>query len=152
MEAWRSSVPDDCHRCAAFSRCHGGCHAQAELLDLPGDPLMGEPLPDVGERVELYEEWRPVRACAVRPERFRSVSLAGRREWAGYVLLRGNHVVPMTVADLQILEACDGKSSLRSLDTRFGQYGLRLIYELYQHGVVDMQDQYDSRTLTKPSF
>jgi radical SAM protein with 4Fe4S-binding SPASM domain len=140
MEAWRSGVPTDCHLCAAFSRCHGGCHAQAELLNLPGDPLMGEPLQDVEERVELYEGWRPLRACTVRPERFRSASLAGRQEWAGYVLLRGNHVVPIAPTDLQILEACDGKSTLCSLNTRFGQHGLRLIYELYRGGVVDMQE------------
>jgi radical SAM protein with 4Fe4S-binding SPASM domain len=130
MQEWRDRIPSGCHACAAFSQCHGGCRAQAEMLDLPADPLMRAPLEreHAPGRVELYEDWRPLRACKMREETF------------GYVLLRGNHVVPLAATDLPILDACDGQTTLRSLSERFGQRGLYVIYKLYQGGVIDMQD------------
>jgi radical SAM protein with 4Fe4S-binding SPASM domain len=129
MRAWRARIPEICHTCAAFPRCHGGCRAQAEVLDRTTDPLMGAPLEQSPEPeiIELGSEWRPVSRCEVRRESF------------GYVLLRGNHIVPLAADDRPILDACDGRATLTALGKRFGQHGLRLIYELYQRGIVEMQ-------------
>jgi hypothetical protein len=129
MESWRARIPAECHDCAAFSRCHGGCRAQAEILDLPADPLMSAPIEvSSGPRqVQMHKQWRPIRRCVVRQETF------------GYLLLRSNCVVPVSAAALPILDLCDGTRTLETLNHQLGQPGLRLIYKLYQQGVVDMQ-------------
>ncbi len=130
MEQWRQRIPPECHTCAAFPQCHGGCRAQAETLALPADPLMDKALRRLPqpEQVEMYAGWRPLRVCKIRQEPF------------GYVLLRGNHIVPLAGDDLGILEACDGQTTLSALGEQLGQRGLQLIYELYRRGIVEMQD------------
>lgn len=130
MEQWRARIPADCHRCAAFGQCHGGCHAQAELLSLPTDPLMGAPLAACASlsRVELDANRCPLAACEIRQESF------------GYVLLRGNRLAPLATDDLPIVQACDGKTPLHVMNARFGQRGLQVIYALYRQGLLDMQD------------
>jgi radical SAM protein with 4Fe4S-binding SPASM domain len=126
--AWRNRVPDACHTCAAFGDCHGGCRAQAETRGLPADPLMTGPL---AHRIEehqavLYRRARPRSACDIRPQPF------------GYLMLRGNAVVPLSRADRPLLDACDGETPLWSLAEQYGQRGLQLIHEWSRHGLVDM--------------
>ena len=130
MTSWRSGIPPACHRCAAFSRCHGGCGAQAGLLGRAGDPLMVGALdaPQRAEKAELGLAWRPLFVGDIRPERF------------GYVALWGNHVVPMTHAGLSVVQMCNGQHTLQVLNERFGQPGLKLIYELHRQGIIEMQN------------
>ena len=129
MEAWRSRIPVACHACAAFPRCHGGCRALAEVLNLPTDPLMRGPLKSFGESevVSLYEGLRPLCVGQWREEPF------------GYVLMRGNHIIPIRRDERTLVEACDGQATLRELADRFGQPSLRLIYALYQQGVLALR-------------
>ncbi len=130
MEGWRQRIPAECHRCAAFGQCHGGCRAQAETLKLPTDPLMTAPIadPPAPQRIELGEGWRPLAACEIRQEPF------------GYVLMRGNRIAPLPADALPILQACDGQTTLRELSETFGPRGLQVIYELSRQGLVEMQD------------
>ncbi|NIN93755.1 MAG: SPASM domain-containing protein, partial [Anaerolineae bacterium] len=44
MQRWRGMIPAECHLCAEFPQCHGGCRAMAIELDLEKDPLAGVPL------------------------------------------------------------------------------------------------------------
>jgi len=130
MERWRARIPSTCHRCAVFGQCHGGCRAQAELLNLPTDPLMTAPLTvcSAPQRIELNPAWHPLLNCEIRQESF------------GYVLLRGNRIAPLPADLLSIVQTCDGKRSLRMLYEQFGRRGLQVIYELYRQGLLEMQD------------
>jgi hypothetical protein len=127
MQRWREMIPAECHGCAAFSQCHGGCRAMAAGRGLPVDPLAGDPLTDQEQAVEpvsLYEGLRPTRAYELRVEDF------------GLVLMRGNHIVPVPHQAQDILALCDGRTTLCQIGERFGQPGLYLIYALYEKGVL----------------
>jgi radical SAM protein with 4Fe4S-binding SPASM domain len=123
MQSWRALIPTACHHCAAFSRCHGGCHVLSEPRGTPGDPLMNgaltscEPLPPI----RLSLDWCPV-----------PIHSDLRMEPFGPVLLRGNRVVPIQPAMLKVLDACDGHTSLTVLEERFGQWGIEVIAALAQ--------------------
>lgn len=101
----------------------------AEELGLPGDPLMRgeiEPRAKSIEQINLYEGLRPVARCTVREEEF------------GYVLLRGNRVVPLAFEDKGMLDACDGRHTLREILATYGQDRLRLVIALYRKGLVEL--------------
>lgn len=129
MDQWRDLIPAACHTCAAFPRCHGGCRALAELRPERRDPLVGAPLTQAHppERIRLHEGLRPVRQYRMRREDF------------GYVLTRGNRVAPVPLDDKPILDACDGRTTLRQIERRFGQHGLGLVAALYQKGLLDLE-------------
>jgi len=129
MEQWRSLIPAACHTCAEFPRCHGGCRALAELRPERRDPLVGAPLAQARppERLRLYEGLRPVRRYRIRREDF------------GYVLMRGNRIAPLPFEDEPILEACDGQTTLRQIERRFGQHGLSLVAALYRKGLLELE-------------
>jgi radical SAM protein with 4Fe4S-binding SPASM domain len=129
MECWRDLIPAVCHTCAEFSRCHGGCRALVELRPEQRDPLAGLPLTQARppERVSLHERLRPMRRYRIRQEDF------------GYVLMRGNRVAPVPFEDKPILDACDGRTTLRQIEHRFGQHGLGLVAALYQKGLLELK-------------
>jgi len=129
MERWRDLIPAACHTCAEFSRCHGGCRALAELRPERRDPLVGAPLIQARppERVRLHEGLRPVRQYRMRREDF------------GYVLMRGNRVAPVPFEDKPVLDACDGRTTLRQIERCFGQHGLGLVAALYQKGLLELE-------------
>lgn len=123
MQSWRALIPTACHRCTAFGRCHGGCHALSELRGTPGDPLMRGPLTscEPPPPIHLSPDWCPVPAYTeLRMEPF------------GPVLLRGNRIVPIQPAILQVLDACDGRTSLAALEKHFGHWGIEIIAALAQ--------------------
>ena len=105
-------------------------------LGIEKDPLISSPFTvkqRPPEEVTLYERCRPVRNFDIRQEEF------------GYVLMRGNRIVPVAFEDKAILEACDGQITLRELESRFGARGLELVAQLYKKGLVEMEgnDQYE---------
>lgn len=129
MEGFRELIPAECYTCVAFSQCHGGCRALAEELGLPGDPLMRGRMEHEAksiEQISLYEGLRPVARCAMREEEF------------GYVLLRGNRVVPLAFEDKAILDTCDGQHTLREIMEAYGQDGLWLVVRLWRKGLVEL--------------
>ncbi|MEE8392445.1 MAG: radical SAM protein [Anaerolineae bacterium] len=129
MERWRDLIPAACHTCAEFPRCHGGCRALTELHPEQRDPLVGAPLAQAraSERVRLHEGLRPVRQHRVSQEDF------------GYVLMRGNRIASVSFEDWPILDACDGQTTLRQIERRFGQRGLGLVTALYQKGLLGLE-------------
>lgn len=127
MQSWRTLIPQACHHCAAFSRCHGGCHVLSELRGTPRDPLMRGPL-TAGKTpppIRLSPDWCPV-----------PTYLELRTEPFGPVLLRGNRVVPIQPEMLQVLEACDGHTSLATLEKRFGRWGIEVIAAIARREMV----------------
>jgi radical SAM protein with 4Fe4S-binding SPASM domain len=130
MQRWREMIPGQCHECAAFSQCHGGCRAMMLQRNARSDPLAGEPLSECTmpmEPVVLYEGLRLISSWEkMRPESF------------GYVLMRGNRVLPVPSAAQAILDACDGQTTLRDIHTRFGQPGLEIVVELAEKGVIEL--------------
>lgn len=130
MEAFRRLIPTACHACSAFPQCHGGCRALAEELGQAADPLMRGPLEQrrkPQKPIQLYEGLRPQPRYAIREEEF------------GYVLLRGNRVVPIAFADKPILDACDGQHTLREIQEKYDQRALQLIVALYQKGLIELK-------------
>ncbi|MBU0495977.1 MAG: radical SAM protein [Chloroflexi bacterium] len=129
MNRWRASIPPACHTCAAFSQCHGGCRALAWEQGLPHDPLMTGPVmePPAPERISLDPGWRPIKHCVARPESF------------GYVLMQGNRIVPVTAAQMTVLEACDGQIDLAAILQRFGAAGVDLVGALAEKGLVQFE-------------
>ncbi len=132
MQQWREMIPEQCQSCTAFSSCHGGCRAVAIKLGLEEDPLITGPL-SVAERppsepIALYEGLRPYGNYNLRVEDF------------GYVLLRGSHVVPVPFECKAILDMCDGRTTLKAIESRFGPQGLTLIASLHRQRVMDFRD------------
>ncbi len=132
MQQWREMIPEQCRSCIAFSRCHGGCRAVAIKLGLEEDPLIKGSLsmaecPPL-EQIALYEGLRPYGNYNLRVEDF------------GYVLMRGSHVVPIPFEYKAILDMCDGQTTLKTIESRFGQQGLTLVASLYRQGVMDFKD------------
>ena len=123
MQSWRALIPTACHHCAAFSRCHGGCHVLSELRGTPHDPLMRGPLTAdaAPPPIRLSPDWCPI-----------PTYIELRTEPFGLVLLRGNRVVPIQPEMLQVLKACDGRTPLTALEKRFGRWGIEVIAALAQ--------------------
>jgi radical SAM protein with 4Fe4S-binding SPASM domain len=131
MNRWRGMIAEQCLHCLELPRCHGGCRAVAVLQDVEKDPLMRAPIlekePEPLEELALYEGARPVGCYTLRAEDF------------GYVLVRGNRIVPVTAAAKPVLDACDGTQTLLEIQDRFGQGALNFIGELYERGLIDLK-------------
>lgn len=98
-------------------------------LSAEKDPLIGLPFTVKQkplEQITLYEGLRPVRNFDIRQEEF------------GYVLMRGNRIVPVVFEDKVILDACDGQITLRECERRFGARGLELVAQLYKKGLIEL--------------
>jgi pyrroloquinoline quinone biosynthesis protein E len=130
MQRWRGMIPAECHLCAEFPQCHGGCRAMAIELGLEKDPMAGAPLTarqSPPERISLYEGLRPVGTYQLREEEF------------GYVLMRGNCIVPVAFEDKAVLDACNGQTTLREIEADFELEGLRLVAMLAKRGVIELR-------------
>lgn len=131
MERWRQMIPAECHNCVEFPRCHGGCRAMAQEWGLNKDPLADVPLIDrqlPTEPTILYEDLRPIGVYQLRREGF------------GYVLMRGNRIVPVPHEAKIVLDACDGRTTLKRIESQFGQSALDLIGALWEKGVLLLQE------------
>jgi hypothetical protein len=129
MDAWRNLMPPECETCAAYPVCHGGCRASIEFRPEKRDPLRQEPLTEFkrdSEPLKLYARWRPVAKYEIRREEF------------GFVLLRGNAVVPVSFESAPVLSLLDGNVTLEEISRDHGQSALELIGDLYRHGLVEM--------------
>ena len=131
MQHWREMIPAECHLCAEFSQCHGGCRAMAMDRGLAKDPLANAPIVAMhspSEPITLYEGLRPVGAHEIREEE------------VGYVLMRGNRIVPVPHEARAILDLCDGRTTLKQIGVQFGQQGLDLVGALWEKGLLMLQD------------
>lgn len=131
MQRWREMIPAECHLCAEFLQCHGGCRAMAMERGLEKDPLASAPLTarrSPPKQLSLYEGLRPVGNYQIREEKF------------GYVLMRGNRIVPVPHEARAILEVCDGGTALKQIGAQFGQPGLDLVGALWEKGLLLLQD------------
>ncbi len=124
MSTFRESIPPGCHRCEAFSTCHGGCKALGSA-----DPFadLNKATSSLSQtKLSFHPALRPISLFTVRSE-----------EW-GLVLLRGNRVIPLSPAASPLLAMFDGKTSLADIEMRFGAQGLSLIGSLYQKGIISL--------------
>jgi radical SAM protein with 4Fe4S-binding SPASM domain len=130
MNRWRGMISEQCWRCLELPRCHGGCRAVAMIKGVEKDPLMQVPIvekePEPPEELTLYEGAHPVGRYALRVEDF------------GYVLVRGNRIVPVAAAAGPMLDACDGHTTLRQIEQQFGPAALSLVGSLYQKGMIEL--------------
>ena len=131
MNRWRGMIAEQCWHCLELLRCHGGCRAIAMIQGMNKDPLMQAPIlekePEPPEELTLYEGARPVGCYALRAEHF------------GYVLVRGNRLVPVTAAAKPVLDACDGTTTLLQLRERFGQESLDFVGSLVKKGLIELR-------------
>jgi len=131
MQRWREMIPAQCHDCLEFPKCHGGCRAAAMMYGLEKDPLIGEPIleraQELHEGLMLYGGAYPIPHFEIRSESF------------GYLLVRGNVAVPVARQAKLVLDALDGRSTLRQIGERFGQEALNFVGELYKKGIVEMK-------------
>ncbi|MDZ7341486.1 MAG: SPASM domain-containing protein, partial [candidate division KSB1 bacterium] len=133
MNRWREMLPGQCKDCTELEICHGGCRAQAELLNIKQDPLIREPI--LTDRLQspleldLYEASYPLLQCQIRPERF------------GYVLLQGHSIVPVTLQAKVVLDNLNGQKTLRQIQHELGQDALDFIGSLYLHGMISLENQ-----------
>jgi radical SAM protein with 4Fe4S-binding SPASM domain len=129
MNRWRALLPAECEGCGELSTCHGGCRAMIEVRNLERDPLATGPLPMIERpprQVALFAGARPRALYTIRPEPF------------GYVLMRGQHFVPVTVQAKPILDTLDGQTTLSEIQSRFGQESLDFVGSLYLQGMVEL--------------
>lgn len=131
MSRWRGMIAEQCRHCLELPRCHGGCRAIAMIQGVEKDPLMRSPIlekeSEPPEELMLYEGARPLGCYALRAEDF------------GYVLVRGNRIVPVTAAAKPVLDACDGTTTLLQLRERFGQESLDFVGSLVKKGLVELR-------------
>jgi radical SAM protein with 4Fe4S-binding SPASM domain len=130
MHRWRGMIAEPCLHCLELPRCHGGCRAVAMIKGVEKDPLMQAPIVEkeleLPEELTLYGGAHPVGRYALRVEDF------------GYVLMRGNHIVPVVAAAGPVLDACDGHTTLRQIQRRFGSDALSFVGSLYQRGMMEL--------------
>ncbi len=120
MNLWRAYLPDQCHTCTKFGICRGGCRALVEIRE--SDPLIRQSIHLETARatsIDLYKAGYPSLNCKVQSEPF------------GYALIRGHTLLQLTSAAKPLLNQLDGKTSLRTIQSNFGQEGLDLIGHLY---------------------
>jgi radical SAM protein with 4Fe4S-binding SPASM domain len=131
MNSWRGMIAEQCLHCLELPRCHGGCRAVVMIQGAGRDPLMRNPV--VEEELEpskeliLYEGAHPVGRYTLRVEDF------------GYVLVRGNRIMPVAAAARPVLDACDGQTSLVQLREHFGQEALDFVGLLVRKGLVELR-------------
>lgn len=130
MERWREMITPQCRSCLELSSCHSGCRAVAMIQGMDRDPLMCIPIhdkiPSPPMELPLYEGAYPVAHFSLRTEPF------------GFVLIRGNRVVPVVPHVKPILDACDGTITLRQVYRRFGQEALNFVGSLCQNGLMKL--------------
>jgi hypothetical protein len=90
------------------------------------NPVVEEELEPSKELI-LYEGAHPVGRYTLRVEDF------------GYVLVRGNRIVPVAAAARPVLDACDGQTSLVQLREHFGQEALDFVGLLVRKGLVELR-------------
>ncbi len=133
MQSWREMIPAQCYGCLEFPKCRGGCRAVAILHGLEKDPLIDQPIVERAqkppEELALYEGAYPIPHFDARSEPF------------GYLLVRGNVAVPVAHQAKPILDALNGRSTLRQIKERFGQEALNFVGTLYQKGIVTMENE-----------
>jgi len=126
-------LPEQCGNCTELETCHGGCRAQAELLNVRQDPLIREPI--LTDRLQapieldLYEASYPSLQCQIRPETF------------GYVLIQGQSILPVTSQAKLVLDNLKGQKTLRQIQYDFGQEALDFVGTLYLHGMLSLENQ-----------
>ena len=131
LEKWHDRIPEQCVHCSLFTNCRGGCRAQAMLLerkkdDLIGMPIHGRPEEQGSIELELESSARPI------------LRFDARRENFGYVLIRGNHFVPVTADGKALLDECNGYLTLGEIYERFGGEALDFIASLHSEGFIDL--------------
>lgn len=129
VEEWRNQIHPDCHNCAEFTRCRGGCKALAYHLGCAIDPLARQPLDeplasDKPHHVQLYAKARPRTNFTLRQESF------------GYLLVNRNQIVPVSLHAQPILESLDGKTTLQQIRERYGDQGLQFVANLFYKGLL----------------
>lgn len=130
MRAWRNRLPSACEKCSKITFCPGGCRSLAEVLGVPRDPLIGEPLPVEDPtllEVTLEEDLCPLPKYDIREEDF------------GWSLIRQTHVIPVTKKAGALLYAFDGKTTLADIEKQFGTAALSFVYSLYERNFVDFR-------------
>lgn len=130
LDEWRRRIPSPCLTCVALSECKGGCRATAQQLDLPCDPLMTAPLAewDLRPVVELAAQDRPRLACSVEPTSY------------GYALNGTGQFVTLSHHSQRILEALDGRFTVKQLREQFGSSALQLVGSLIHRRLVSIAD------------
>lgn len=133
MNRWREMLPGQCNDCSQLEICHGGCRAQAELLNAQQDPLIHRPiLKDHIQcpiELDLCEASYPLLECQIRSQSF------------GYVLLQGHSILAVTPQAKFILDNLNGQRTLRQIQHDFGQEALDLVGTLYLCGMVSLSNR-----------
>jgi len=132
LAAWHDLVPSACAACAVYTRCHGGCRAQAMLLGKAQDDLIRDPLdvdPNPPSEMVLPAEASPIARFSKREEAF------------GWLLIRGAQVQPVSVCAGPVLEKLDGSLTLVEIERCFGQSGLSLVGLLLERGLVELDEK-----------
>jgi len=128
---WRALIPAVCRTCAEFVRCRGGCKALACHLQRDKDPLIRRPLSHPlsavhTRRMLIYANARPQANFTLREESF------------GYLLINRNQIVPVKSGTRPLLDALNGKTTMRQIQDNFGQPGLALVAYLFNKGLVHL--------------
>jgi len=126
---WRALIPPTCKTCAEFVRCRGACKAMAHHLRRDRDPLirgpLRHPLPiNSPSQIQFYADARPEANFVLRKEDF------------GYLLINRNQIVPVKPEAKPLLDALDGTTTMRQLQSDFGQPGLVFVAYLFNKGLV----------------
>jgi len=127
---WRADIPNNCKECRFFLsfECFGGCRCAARRHGTPADPLMVAEFthqpPALEQEVNLDEDLCPLPRFTSREEPF------------GLALIREGSFLPVRKGARRLLEALNGKASLRELCQNFGSDSLPFIFGLYLKGLV----------------
>jgi radical SAM protein with 4Fe4S-binding SPASM domain len=131
MEEWRKMVPNECVTCDAFSLCHGGCRAEAQLRDLSQDPLIE------GQKHIQNFNYNSSREIQLYSQAKLKFNYAGKRQKNGNMLFDKNEIVLLSEKDYFIYKSIEEKGvSLQEVEKHYGIELLSTIGKLYIHDVV----------------
>ncbi|MGB0383579.1 MAG: radical SAM protein [Ardenticatenaceae bacterium] len=133
MNQFRQLIPDSgCTTCSLFSKCRGGCRADAILNGTTKDPLMRKPA-----LIPLHAIADP---SPIRLYRHAKTTLIGevREQKFGYLLVNGDKLVPVTEEFVPCVSAFGANPSLQDIYNHFGQPALDFTGELYEQGLLSL--------------
>jgi radical SAM protein with 4Fe4S-binding SPASM domain len=126
MQEWRSLIPSECISCSVFSKCHGGCRAQALIVGGGKDNLAQEPLSKIPK--EEYRYWykdlQPIKHFYIQ------------EDGKNLLAINKNKAVVLPPHQIEMINTLDGVKSLLAIKDIFGEESVDLIGILQDVGMV----------------
>ena len=123
---YRNTYPKKCLQCVELQRCRGAIRFYNIDFNMPGDPLIKEPIKEVAvSEIELHPDFKPIPNFKI---------LKQKNE---YLLARYNWSIKISKEQLPLINSFDGKTTLSEIQDKYGEDALNFVGELYQNSYIE---------------